>query len=125
MELTSIGTVIARRVLELRGGGSVIVELGKPRRFRGGAADYYCPVRIRGLGEDYISYASGVDAFQALDLVFTYIGSQLYSSDEAKAGRHSWEGGTVKGDLGFPGFSRRTLSAIVARRPAAPARRRS
>ena len=43
MKLTSIGTVIARRELRLRGGKKVTVEFGKPRRFRGGAPDDESP----------------------------------------------------------------------------------
>lgn len=102
MKLTSIGTVMARRVLRLRGRKKVSVEIGKPRRYRGGAPDYYCPIRIRGLGDEHITYASGVDVFQALDLAFIHIGALLYVSDEAKAGKLSWDAGQVRGDLGFP-----------------------
>lgn len=102
MKLTSIGTVIARRELTLRRGRKVTVELGKPRRFRGGAPNYYCPIRIRGLGDDYITYSGGVDAFDALDLAFVHLGALLYASDEAKAGKLSWDCGEVHGDLGFP-----------------------
>jgi hypothetical protein len=48
MKLTSIGTVIARRELMLAGRKKVVVEIGKPRKFRG-SPDYYCPYRIRTL----------------------------------------------------------------------------
>ncbi len=105
MRLVTIGTVIAKRVLTLSGGGKVTVELGKPRRFRGGPPDHYCPVRIRGLGDDYVSCAAGVDAVQALQLAFHHIGTMLYSSEEAKAGKLSWDAAPAKGDLGFPGFN--------------------
>ncbi len=104
MRPVTIGTVIAKRVLTLSGGGKVMVELGKPRRFRGGPPDYYCPVRIRGLGDDYISCAAGVDAVQALQLALHCIGSLLYSSEEWKVGKLSWDAAPAKGDLGFPGF---------------------
>jgi hypothetical protein len=102
MKLSSIGTVIAKRVLTLRGGKKVTVELGKPRRFRGGAPDYYCPVRVRGLGEDYLSYSAGIDAFQAIELAMIRVGGLLYGCDEAMAGKLSWDAGQMSGDLGFP-----------------------
>ncbi|HZB90771.1 MAG TPA: hypothetical protein VE397_04970, partial [Stellaceae bacterium] len=102
MKLTSIGTVIAKRVLTRSGKRKVIVEIGKPRRFRGGAPDYYCPFRIRGLGKDFISAGAGVDAVQALELAFVAIGSRLYFSPQGKAGELTWDAGEVPGDLGFP-----------------------
>jgi hypothetical protein len=102
MKLTSIGTVIATRILRRSGGKKVTVEIGKPRRFRGGAPDYYCPFRIRGIGDDYISYSPGVDAFQALELVFVQIGGTLYYDKEAKAAKLTWDAGSVPGDLGLP-----------------------
>lgn len=102
MKLTSIGTVIARRDLALSGGGKVVVEIGKPRKFRG-SPDYFCPFRIRGLGKKVImSMAGGVDAIQALELAFLRIGIALYIAPEAKSGKLSWGAGQVKGDLGFP-----------------------
>lgn len=102
MKLTSIGTVIAKRVLNLSGKRKVIVEIGKPRWFRGGAPDYYCPFRIRGLGKDFIFAGAGIDAVQALELTFIAIGSRLYFSAQGKAGELTWDAGQVAGDLGFP-----------------------
>jgi hypothetical protein len=102
MKLTSIGTVIATRILRRSGGKKVTIELGKPRRFRGGPPDYYCPFRIKGIGDDYISYSAGVDAFQALEFVFVQIGALLYHHEEAKAAKLSWDAGSVPGDLGLP-----------------------
>lgn len=101
MKITSIGTVIATRVLRRSGGKKVTVELGKPRKFRG-SPSYYCPFRIRGIGEDYISRCGGADAFQALELVFVQIGTLLYYNKDAKAAKLTWDCGSVPGDLGLP-----------------------
>jgi hypothetical protein len=101
LRMTGIGTVVARRELLLSGRKKVTVEIGKPRKFRG-SPDYFCPFRIRGIGDDFLSRTGGIDAIQALELVMTHIGSLLYYSEEAKAGKLTWDAGRVDGDLGFP-----------------------
>src|SRR5260221_3164938 len=101
MRLRSVGTVIAHRKLTLSRTQTVTVNIGKPKKFRGGH-DYYCPYRITGIGQEKIKYAGGVDPVQALHLALMKIGTELYTSKEAKAGRLRWDGGSTKGDLGFP-----------------------
>jgi hypothetical protein len=101
MHLTSIGTAIATRQFDLRDGGKVTVTIGKPERFPD-SNDYYCPYQIVGSKRSHVRYAGGVDAVQALDLALKMIGADLYTSDEARNGALSWEGGSEKGDLGFP-----------------------
>ena len=98
--MTGIGTVVARRVLRLSGRNKVIVEIGKPRKLRG-SSGYFCPFRIRGMGDDFISRSSGEDAAQALELALVDVGSRLYYSEEASAGKLTWDAGQ-EGDLGFP-----------------------
>jgi len=88
MKLTNIGMVIARRELTLSRGRKAVVEIGKPRKFRG-SPDYFCPFKIRGLGKVIISMAGGVDAIQALEFAFLRIGIDLYISREAKSGQLS------------------------------------
>lgn len=100
MKLTSVGTVIAVRELDLLGGGKATVTIGKPEKFPD-ADDYYCPYQISGIKRSNVRYAGGVDAVQALELALKMIGADLYTSDEAKAGALSWKG-SDKGDLGFP-----------------------
>lgn len=100
LRMTGIGTVVARRVLRLSGRNKVSVEIGKPRKFRG-SSGYFCPFRIRGMGDDYLSRSGGEDAVQALELALVQIGSLLYYSEEAKTGKLTWDAGT-EGDLGFP-----------------------
>lgn len=101
MKLRSVGTVIATRVLVLSKRKKISVVIGKPRKFRNGM-DYYCPLQITGMGDEQVKYSGGVDAVQALQLALEHIGTRLYSSEEARTGRLSWDGGSTKGDLGFP-----------------------
>lgn len=101
MKLTSVGTVIAIRELDLLGGGKATVTIGKPEKFPD-ADDYYCPYQITGIKRSNVRYAGGVDAVQALELALKMIGVDLYTSDEARADALSWKGSSDKGDLGFP-----------------------
>ena len=101
LRMTGIGRVVATRELRLSRRTKVTVEIGKPRKFRG-SPDYFCPIRIRGMGDDFLSRTGGVDAIQALEFALVYLGSKLYYSDEAKAGKLTWDYGEVDGDLGLP-----------------------
>src|SRR5216683_3964175 len=98
MRLSSLGPVIARRVLHHSDDRAILVLIGQPRRYRGGHPDYYCPYKIEGF-DDQIRYAGGVDAVQALQLVMRAIGNRLAESKQAL----SWNAGQQVGDLGFPG----------------------
>ena len=73
-----LGMVIARR--ELAKGrsskASVTVEVGRPRRNPGGA-DWLCPYRILGGGDDSVRAAYGVDAVQALHLAEKAVAARL------------------------------------------------
>jgi hypothetical protein len=61
-----------------------------------------CPHQILGVGDERVRSATGVDAFQALQLAMEMIGSELYFSLNRKFdGKLRWEGGKA-GDLGFP-----------------------
>ncbi len=48
MKLRALGPIIASRRLTDAKGTRVGVQIGKPRRFRGGHPDYYCPFKIKG-----------------------------------------------------------------------------
>jgi hypothetical protein len=103
MELSTIGDVIATRVLLLAGddsGRETLVQIGKPCPFPDGK-DYYCPYQITGLVDGKVRYAAGIDAVQALQLVMGIIGAHLYSRNQSCGGRLRWEG-DEGGDLGFP-----------------------
>jgi hypothetical protein len=95
-----IGTVIANRVLSLAPGGKVVVTIGQPRPFPGGK-NFFCPFKVEGLGHGNITRAGGVDAVQALQLALQMVGTVLYTSQEYKDGRLTWDGGE-NGSLGFP-----------------------
>ena len=103
MEVESIGEVIAERVLtrSIDGGDptEVIVRLGKPQPFQDGSG-YFSPFEIVGIGERKLRYASGVDAFQSLQLVLRMISVTLhYWKQEPATAMFLNEPGD---DLGFP-----------------------
>ncbi len=100
MKLENVGVVIASRELTLDETGKVTVLIGKPQQF--GDIDWYCPYQIIGIRSGKVKRAEGVDSVQALVLALSIVGAKLYCSQEYEAGRLSWDGGTVKGDLGFP-----------------------
>jgi hypothetical protein len=108
MRLRRVGTVIARRelVLDGRPRRTISVILGRPRRFprsrtfrRG--SDYYCPYQIRGLGNEPVTYAGGVDAVQALYLALVGVGARLERLNREHRGRLQWLGGPP-GHYGLP-----------------------
>jgi hypothetical protein len=89
-----MGKVIAVRRLEsAQHAVPVTVEIGMPRRARG-HDDYFCPYRVKGIGNEVVRAAYGVDAVQALQLVMHAIGSAL-----AKHADLRWVGNK---DLGLP-----------------------
>ena len=101
MKLESVGEIIATRELDIADSGAkVTVGIGTPKNFPD-SSDYYCPYEIRGLGNDKVRYAGGIDAIQALLLALQRVGAELYTSEECKAGMLIWAGGQ-EGNLGFP-----------------------
>jgi hypothetical protein len=52
----------------------VVVLLGKPQQLPD-HQDYYCPYQIEGAGDEKARYACDVDAFQALHLALSTLGS--------------------------------------------------
>lgn len=101
MNLTSVGSVIATRQLDLTTGGKVVVTIGKPEKVPDDDS-YYCPYQITGIKRDKVRYAAGIDAVQALQLAIQMIGADLHASEVARTGVLSWDGGSKKGDFGFP-----------------------
>jgi hypothetical protein len=99
-DLKDVGEVIASRQFTLDKAQSVTVVIGKPLQC--GDIDWYCPYQKIGIGSGRVMRAQGVDAVQALVLALTMLGAELYCSKEYEAGRLSWDGGAVKGDLGIP-----------------------
>ena len=96
-----IGQTIAIRTLRVAGEKKNIkVRIGRPKRFPDGE-DYFCPYQIIGMGNEKVRHAAGVDAVQALVLALERIGAELYTSDEAKAGKLAWLDDNEK-NLGFP-----------------------
>jgi hypothetical protein len=98
MKLTNIGLVIAVRELSLSGGTTVSVIIGRPEPFPDGNG-CYCPYQFLGIGDQRVRYAGGEDTVQALMLTLEKIGTDLYTSPEAKAGLLTLNGSR---DLDFP-----------------------
>jgi hypothetical protein len=100
MVLKDVGQVIGTRDLDLDGKRAATVIVGAPQKHPEG--DYFCAYQITGIGDERIRYAMGIDGLQALQLALKKIGTDLYTSPEARGGRLLWFGQTVQGDLGFP-----------------------
>lgn len=114
-EMNSLGMIIARRTLRWpeKEGKQITVLIGKPRPFprskRFPHQDYYCPYRIVGIGDQKLRRAGGVDAVQALQLVFRAIGADLRHINKRQSSKLRWvvEDHVLDGDeyfsnCGFP-----------------------
>ena len=99
MTFDQVDQILAERILDISDGGKVTVIVGIPQKH---GDDSVCIYKIVGIGDECVRHAMGIDALQALQLALKAIGTDLYTSEEAKAGVLSWEGELVKGDLGFP-----------------------
>jgi hypothetical protein len=93
MDLTTVGDVIAeRRFVLVRPDGSsrdILVSLGKPEPHPGSEDFYYCRYQIVGFKAQIISWASGVDGFQAIQLASLKLGIELANNQE---GQVFWHG---------------------------------
>jgi hypothetical protein len=96
--MSETGAVIASRTISLDGQPTVDIELFAPTVDARGN-DYQCGYRIRGLGNDEIRIAFGVDSLQALLMAMQRIAIDLYTSQPGDAGQLTWLGA---GDLGHP-----------------------
>lgn len=101
MKLDDVGEVIATRDLILDENKKVTILFGKPQ-YHPEPVGWICPYQKLGLGSEDVCYAAGGDSVDAVILALSIIGAKLYCSAEYEAGRLSWDGGAVKGDLGFP-----------------------
>jgi len=113
MYLESVGQVLAERTLDLDVGGrrrAVTVLIGTPRPLPG-STDCFCAYQIRGLSDETVRYAGGVDAAQALYLAMEAVGTYLSSTPESRSGRLTWYGESA---LGFPVRDQRPQLRLVA-----------
>jgi len=98
--------VIATRKLELLGhggnsAGPIFITIFRPEELPS-SAGFSCSYSVRGLSTELSKECRGDDPVQALLLALTKIGTDLYTSPEAIAGRLRWLG---DGNLGFPVFT--------------------
>ena len=104
MKLDNVGEVIAERKLSVVGNPSLtaIVRMGKPRPLPdANGDDSFCPVQIVGVGSERVTYAAGVDAFQAIQLSMKLISLELSIIKRDCGYELRWEGDD-NGGLGFP-----------------------
>lgn len=129
MKLNNLGVIIARRRLCWPGkeGNKIIVLIGKPRPFpqskRFPHRDYYCPYQIVGVGDQKMRYAGGIDAVQALQLVFSAIGIDLQHLNNRGLSTLKWvvedqvlEGNEHFNNCGFPDTPKAIRPATIDRR---------
>ena len=115
-DAVELGQVIAERRFILDPDETVIVRLGLPITHAGPPEESWCPYQVEGLGTGKVRRAFGIDALQSIWLALVTIGSQLYESQEYKAGRLHPGGGDP--DLGLPVFDAlRHLVPTVPPRP--------
>jgi hypothetical protein len=104
MQLDSVGDVIAVRKFSVASDPirEIVLTMGKPQPLPDALGnDHYCPFQFAGVGSEKVKYAAGVDAFQAIELAFRIIGSELAVLNRQHDGQLRWEG-DEHGDLGFP-----------------------
>lgn len=100
MEIEEIGPVFATRTLLLDGKDEIRITIGQPVSPPDWNGNFRCTYRIEGLGEqEIVKGVGGLDSLQALYLAMMTISVDLYTSDEARAGRITWEGDP---NLGLP-----------------------
>ncbi len=76
--------------------------MGKPQLVDDGR-DYFCPIQIVGIGDEKVTYAGGVDAFQAIELASKLIAIELRTIRDRFDVRFArWDGDeTGTGGFGF------------------------
>ena len=94
--------VIMRRVLQLDDVDAVHVDVFAPVEDAGSFGDYLCYYKVSGLNKNIESNGVGIDSISALVSALIFIGNRLYTTEEYKSGRLSWDGSVDKKKLGFP-----------------------
>lgn len=57
--------------------GFLRVQIGRPVRDPDPKGDWYCPIRIRGIGKDRVHMFFGVDALQALQMALSILDTEV------------------------------------------------
>ena len=102
MKIKDIGEIVAERrfTIESESTSEIVVAIGKPMAFPD-SEDYYVPYQIKGIGDEQIRFAGGVDAIHCLQLVMTILGYELLAINEPRKNKIIWDG-DENGGLGFP-----------------------
>jgi len=67
--------------------------MGKPQPLPGAVGDdSFCPIQIVGIGSERVTYAAGVDTFQAIQLAMKKIGLELFTLRRDYGYECRWEG---------------------------------
>ena len=106
MNLDTIGDVIATRRLFHASNATttVIVKMGKPQPLPDAIGnEHYCPIQITGLGSERVKHATGMDAFQSIELALKLIGIEVAVLNRQCGGElRWWDSDERLGNLGFP-----------------------
>jgi hypothetical protein len=95
LTLDDVGDVIAERKLSVVGNPSLtgIVRMGRPQPLPGAVGDdSFCPIQIVGIGSERVTYAAGVDTFQAIQLAMKKISLELFTLRRDYGYECRWEG---------------------------------
>jgi hypothetical protein len=90
-----LGQVIASRTFELEGGTAELL-IGMPAPFDDGC-NFYCPFQLKGVGDERVRYAGGIDAVQALILALDIADVYIETRPETKDGRLTFLGRPAPG----------------------------
>jgi len=99
LNLKELGVLIASRSLSFADRDDITILIGQPFIPPDYGGNFCCPYQIKGIGDEKIRYGSGIDSLQALYIALINISTDLYPTEEARAGKVTWQG---ERDLGLP-----------------------
>lgn len=94
MKLTKITNAIASRTLGSMDNRHVEIILGAPEKLPDDD-DFYCPFMVKGLGDEQVRYAVGIDSLQALVLALQKLSIYVNALDDVKNGEIRWLDGSI------------------------------
>lgn len=89
MNLDRIEGISATRILRNKDGRNIEILFGTPKRIEG-EDDFYCPFQVKGMGDEKVRYAIGVDSFQALILSLKRLSIYVNALPEVVNGEIIW-----------------------------------
>jgi hypothetical protein len=87
-----LGQVVATRTFSVNE-EPVELLIGAPRAYPDGN-DYFCPFQVKGIGDERVRHAGGIDGLQALILAVERAAMYLSSTEEVRGGQLKFLGET-------------------------------